>query len=161
MRSANVELPVMGLLDNYDGVNWRIKEMAAMLGSKTARHNLVRDVVDFAVGAHEAGIVVDFEEVPDATQPYFRQFAAELGPALHSVGLKLMMALPARDDAYDYKFFGRECDAIVRSLRRTGLSKISARFWTMYRHRSSSWVSPITRMTGRRRPRKPKRSQEK
>ena len=113
MRSANVELPVMGLLDNYDGVNWRIKEMAAMLGSKTARHNLVRDVVDFAVGAHEAGIVVDFEEVPDATQPYFRQFAAELGPALHSVGLKLMMALPARDDAYDYKSFGRECDAIV------------------------------------------------
>jgi peptidoglycan-N-acetylglucosamine deacetylase len=27
--------------------------------------------------------------------------------------LKLMIALPARDDAYDYKFFGKECDAIV------------------------------------------------
>ena len=113
MKSSNVELPIMGLLDNYDGVNWRIKEMAAMLGNKTARQDLVRDVVDFAVGAHEAGIVVDFEEVPDATQPYFRLFAAELAPALHSVGLKLTMALPARDDAYDYQFFGRECDAIV------------------------------------------------
>ena len=113
MRSANVELPIMGLLDNYDGVNWRIKEMAALLRNDAARHNLIRDVVDFAVGSHEAGIVVDFEEVPDATQPYFRQFASELGPALHSVGLKLMMALPARDDAYDYKHFGRECDAIV------------------------------------------------
>jgi peptidoglycan-N-acetylglucosamine deacetylase len=113
MRSANVELPLMGLLDNYDGLNWRIKEMAAMLGNQTARHNLIRDVVDYTVGAHQAGVVVDFEEVPDASQVHFREFAAELGPALHSVGLKLMIALPARDDAYDYKFFGKECDAIV------------------------------------------------
>jgi len=113
MKSANVELPLMGLLDNYDGRNWRIKEMAAMLGNKTARQNLVRDVVDYTVGAHQAGVVVDFEEVPDASQVHFREFAAELGPALHSVGLKLMIALPARDDAYDYKFFGKECDAVV------------------------------------------------
>ena len=113
MKSANIELPIMGLLDNYDGRTWRVKEMAAMLGNKTARQNLVRDVVDYTVGSHQAGVVVDFEEVPDATQPHFREFAAELGPALHSVGLKLMIALPARDDAYDYKFFGRECDAIV------------------------------------------------
>src|SRR6267378_4364153 len=113
MKSANVELPLMGLLDNYDGRNWRVKEMAAMLGNKTARQNLVRDVVDYTVGAHQAGVVVDFEEVPDASQVHFREFAAELGPALHSVGLKLMIALPARDDAYDYKFFGKECDAVV------------------------------------------------
>src|SRR5882724_883883 len=113
MKSANVELPLMGLLDNYDGRNWRVKEMAAMLGNKTARQSLVRDVVDYTVGAHQAGVVVDFEEVPDASQVHFREFAAELGPALHSVGLKLMIALPARDDAYDYKFFGKECDAVV------------------------------------------------
>ncbi len=113
MKSANVELPLMGLLDNYDGRNWRVKEMAAMLGNKTARQSLVRDVVDYTVGAHQAGVVVDFEEVPDTSQVHFREFAAELGPALHSVGLKLMIALPARDDAYDYKFFGKECDAVV------------------------------------------------
>src|ERR1700720_3460131 len=113
MKSSNVELPLMGLLDNYDGQVWRIKEMAAMLGSKTARRNLVRDVVDYTVGAHQAGVVVDFEEVPDATQPHFREFTAELAPALHAIGLKLMIELPARDEAYDYKFFGKECDAIV------------------------------------------------
>src|SRR5215467_63983 len=113
MHSANIELPLMGLLDNYDGLNWRIKEMAALLGNPTARHALIRDVVDFTVGSHQSGVVVDFEEVPDASQVHFREFASELGPALHSVGLKLMIALPARDDAYDYKFFGKQCDAIV------------------------------------------------
>jgi peptidoglycan-N-acetylglucosamine deacetylase len=113
MRSANVELPMMGLLDNYDGRSWRVKELVALLASKTARHNLVRDVADFTAGAHQAGVVVDIEEVPDATQPHFREFAAELGAALHARGLKLMIALPARDDSYDYGFFGKQCDAIV------------------------------------------------
>jgi peptidoglycan-N-acetylglucosamine deacetylase len=115
MKSLNppLELPMMGLLNNYDGAEWRIPEMAEMLASAEARRNLVHDVVQFAVQAHESGIVVDFEEVPDTSQAHFRQFAAELGPALHSVGLKLMIALPARDDAYDYGFFGKQCDAVM------------------------------------------------
>jgi len=115
MKSLNppVELPMMGLLNNYDGAEWRVPEMAQLLSSADARRNLVRDVVQFAVQAHESGIVVDFEEVPDTSQAHFRQFASELGPALHSVGLKLMIALPARDDAYDYEFFSKQCDAIM------------------------------------------------
>jgi len=115
IKSLNppVEIPMMALLNNYDGVQWRVEEMANLLASTEARQKLVRDAVEFAVEFHEAGIVVDFEEVRDTSQAHFRQFASELGPALHSVGLKLMMALPARDDAYDYGFFAKQCDAIV------------------------------------------------
>src|SRR5229473_1752002 len=108
-----IELPMMGLVNNYDGVEWRIKEMVQMLANPAARQNLVRDIVQYAVLSHEAGIVVDFEEVPDASQAHFRAFIGELAPAMHAVGLKLMIALPARDDAYDYEYFGKKCDAIV------------------------------------------------
>lgn len=113
MKSINVELPMMGLVNNYDGVNWRIREMVEMLGNPTARQKLVRDLAEFAVASREAGIVVDFEEIPDGSQVHYREFSEELGAALHAVGLKLMLALPARDDAYDYEFFGKQCDAIV------------------------------------------------
>jgi cellulose synthase/poly-beta-1,6-N-acetylglucosamine synthase-like glycosyltransferase/peptidoglycan/xylan/chitin deacetylase (PgdA/CDA1 family)/spore germination protein YaaH len=113
MKSANVELPMMGQLDNYDGGTWRMNEVVQLLANQDARRSLVRDVVEYAVEAHQAGIVVDFEGIPDKTQAHFRQFAAELAAALHSVGLKLMIQLPARDEAYDYKFFGKECDAVV------------------------------------------------
>ncbi len=113
MKSANVELAIMGQLNNYDGATWRVNEMAQLLANPDARHNLIRNVVEYAVEAHESGIVVDFEGIPDKNQPDFRDFAAELAPALHSVGLKLMIQLPARDESYDYKFFGKECDAIV------------------------------------------------
>jgi cellulose synthase/poly-beta-1,6-N-acetylglucosamine synthase-like glycosyltransferase/peptidoglycan/xylan/chitin deacetylase (PgdA/CDA1 family)/spore germination protein YaaH len=115
MRSLNppVELPMMGLLNNYDGAVWRVPELAGMLANPAARRHLVADVAEYAVEAHQSGIVVDFEEVPLKSQPHFREFIAELGPALHAVGLKLMIALPARDDEYDYAFFGRETDAII------------------------------------------------
>src|SRR6267154_591901 len=115
MKSFNppIELPMMGLVNNYDGVEWRIKEMVQMLANPAARQYLVRGIVEYAVESHEAGIVVDFEEVPDASQAHFRAFIGGLAPAMHSVGLKLMIALPARDDVYDYKFFGQKCDAIV------------------------------------------------
>jgi len=115
VKSVNptFELPMMGMLDNYDGYVWRIDEMAALLANPAARHTLIENATQYAVLAHEAGIVVDFEEVPDASQVHFRQFASELAASLHSAGLKLMIALPARDDSYDYEFFGKQCDAII------------------------------------------------
>src|SRR6266704_118230 len=72
-----LELPMMGLANNYDGVNWRIKEMMQMLANPTARQKLVRDIVEYAAESHEAGIVVDFEEVPDSSQAHFRAFIGE------------------------------------------------------------------------------------
>jgi peptidoglycan-N-acetylglucosamine deacetylase len=113
MRSANVEIPMMGMLNNYDGQNWRVQEMAEMLANPAARASLVRDTVQFAIQAREVGIVVDFEEVPQKSEAHLREFIAELGPALHAVGLKIMISLPAQDDTFDYAFYGKQCDAVV------------------------------------------------
>ncbi len=151
MRSANVELPIMGLLNNYDGTVWRVKEMAAFLASTTARRNLVRNVVEYAVEAHQAGIVVDLEEIPEASQPHFQEFIAELAPALHSVGLKVMIALPARDDAFDYKFFGKECDAVVlmnydQHWATSGPGPIAAQDWFVENLRQVMEVVPAQKI---------------
>jgi cellulose synthase/poly-beta-1,6-N-acetylglucosamine synthase-like glycosyltransferase/spore germination protein YaaH/peptidoglycan/xylan/chitin deacetylase (PgdA/CDA1 family) len=113
MRAANVEIPVMGMLNNYDGQNWRVQEMAEMLANPKARASLVRDTVQYAIDTREVGIVVDFEEVPQNSEAHLREFISELGPALHAVGLKVMISLPAQDDTFDYAFYGKQCDAVV------------------------------------------------
>src|SRR5258705_10862389 len=94
MKSFNppIELPMMGLVNNYDGVQWRIKEMAQLLASPAARQKLIRDIVEYAVEAHEAGIVVDFEEVPDASQAHFRAFIYGGCPPLPPPGFTLIMS---------------------------------------------------------------------
>src|SRR6202022_552629 len=105
--------PMMALVNNYDGTEWRVEELVKFLGNKGARQKLAAGLVDFAVAANQPGIVVDFEEVPDASQKYFREFADELGTALHAAGKKMMIALPARDQSYDYQFFAEKSDAII------------------------------------------------
>src|SRR5438046_6370724 len=66
MKSLNppVELPIMGLVNNYDGVEWRIKEMVQMLASPAARQNLAREIAEYAAESREAGVVVDVKEGP-------------------------------------------------------------------------------------------------
>src|ERR1700686_233940 len=61
IKSLNppVELPMMGLLDNYDGYVWRIDEMAALLANSGARRPLIQNVTEYAVEARQSGIVVD------------------------------------------------------------------------------------------------------
>ena len=111
--SPNFELPMMGLVNNSNGPTWRTKELAGLLANPDSRHRLTWNLTQFAVRAREAGIVLDFEDVPEASQKHYREFIAELAPALHAQGLKLMIALPAHDESYDYAFFGKQCDAII------------------------------------------------
>ena len=60
-----------------------------------------------------AGLVVDFEEIPEKSQKNFRDFVAELAANLHGSNLKLMVCLPAADWAYDYASIGKSADAII------------------------------------------------
>ncbi len=113
MQSAGIELPVMALVNNYDGTVWRIREMVEMLAQPTSRQRLVQALVKYATQARQAGIVLDFEEVPDQSQKHLRQFAAELAAGLHAANLKLMVALPAADSSYDYAYFATQADAII------------------------------------------------
>jgi len=92
---------------------WQVQAMTELLAKPDSRARLARDVTQFAVISKEAGIVLDFEEVPEKSQEQFEEFVGELAPALHAVGLKLMIALPARDDEYDYEYFGKVTDAII------------------------------------------------
>jgi peptidoglycan-N-acetylglucosamine deacetylase len=113
LKTINVELPMMPLLNNYDGNVWQIQPMAEMLANPASRQRLVSSLVQYDETHKDPGIVVDFEEVPDSSQKDFVAFIRELGAGLHADGLKLMVALPAADWTYDYKALADDSDAII------------------------------------------------
>ena len=113
MRATGVELPIMPLLQNSDGTVWHINEMAALLANPAARRKLTDALVQYDLTQHFTGVALDFEQVPDASQDDFRKFVQELAAAFHAQNLKLMVALPAADWAYDYKGIGQAADAII------------------------------------------------
>src|SRR5229473_2574861 len=112
-QNPPIKIPTMPLLNNSDGTNWLTDEMAAMLKSPAARGNLAQRSVQYLTQNHFAGLVVDFEEIPDKSQKDFSQFISELAADLHNSNLKLMVALPAADWIYDYAGIGKSADAVI------------------------------------------------
>ena len=113
IRDRGVELPVMSMVNNYDGKEWRVPQMVEMLARPASRERLSKELTEFATAQHQPGIVVDFEEVPESSQENFQRFIHDLATALHAGNLKLMVALPAADWSYDYKSFASQADAII------------------------------------------------
>jgi cellulose synthase/poly-beta-1,6-N-acetylglucosamine synthase-like glycosyltransferase/spore germination protein YaaH/peptidoglycan/xylan/chitin deacetylase (PgdA/CDA1 family) len=113
MQSNTIELPIMSMVNNYDGKTWVTKEMTEMLASPAARERLSKSLADFATSQHQAGVVVDFELMPQNSQPDFSRFIHDLAIAMHTANLKLMVAVPAADWSYDYKYLAEQADAVI------------------------------------------------
>jgi peptidoglycan-N-acetylglucosamine deacetylase len=113
MQTSQVELPIMAMVNNYDGKDWLVKPMAEMLANPVARQKLSKSLTDFATAQHDPGIVVDFELVPASSQQDFTRFIHDLGTDLHASNLKLMVGLPAADWSYDYKTLAADADAMI------------------------------------------------
>ena len=56
---------------------------------------------------------VDFEQVPKSSMEDFQHFIHDLGESLRAANLKLMVALPAADWSYDYKYLAAQADAMI------------------------------------------------
>jgi cellulose synthase/poly-beta-1,6-N-acetylglucosamine synthase-like glycosyltransferase/spore germination protein YaaH/peptidoglycan/xylan/chitin deacetylase (PgdA/CDA1 family) len=115
MESSGVELPVMALMNNSDGTNWQTSDLYTMMTSPAARRRLIQTAVQYVLAQKQAGLVIDFESLPEADQEDFTKFVEELGKAIHAAGstLKFMVALPAADWTYDYKTIAQHSDAII------------------------------------------------
>jgi len=115
LAARNVDLPVMSMINNYNAVTnqWCPPAFVQMLANPYARMHLATQIEEYADAEHEPGIVVDFESVPQSSMDDFQHFIHDLAGALHARGLKLMVALPAADWSYDYKYFASQADAII------------------------------------------------
>jgi peptidoglycan-N-acetylglucosamine deacetylase len=114
LKSRGIDLPVMPMVNNYDGQKgWCPPDFVRMLASAPARRNLAAQLEEYADDRHEPGIVVDFESLPQKSQPQFESFIHDLSVSLHAKNMKLMVALPAADWTYNYKYFASQADAII------------------------------------------------
>jgi cellulose synthase/poly-beta-1,6-N-acetylglucosamine synthase-like glycosyltransferase/spore germination protein YaaH/peptidoglycan/xylan/chitin deacetylase (PgdA/CDA1 family) len=113
LKTLDVTIPTMPLVNNYDGVNWRTEEMVAFLSKPASRQRLIGDLVRYTNAYKQDGIVLDFELIPSESQRNFRDFVKELTDAAHLYNKKVMVCLPAADSDYDYAYFGKNSDAVI------------------------------------------------
>ena len=113
VRSTRPELKIMALINNFDGRNWESDKLAEMLASHESRARCVQGLVDYANEHDFAGISLDFENIPDPSQPNLILFTDEVSAALHAAGREVSINLPVNNDSFDYRKLSAPVDYVI------------------------------------------------
>ena len=107
-------LRVVPLVNNYDNrtQNWDSRSLATMLRDPARRAALQAGLLAYVDQVHGGGLMIDFEQIPIASQPDFVAFMRELHARTLALGLRLNVALPLDDDSYPYAALGAASDRV-------------------------------------------------
>jgi len=112
MKSFNppIELPMM--VSSTTTTGWNAHQgNGTDAGQSRGAAESGASIVEYAVESQRPASLLILKKCPTRARLTSAP-SSGLAPAMHSVGLKLMIAA-ARDDVYDYEYFGKQCDAIV------------------------------------------------
>ena len=114
LKTSAAEMEVFPLVNNFDPVsNDFVPGIAAFFANHAARANFRREMLDFLKTDQYHGVMIDFESFPYSAQANYRALLAELGGDLHARGMKLYVAMPARNEDFDYAAIAAHVDGIV------------------------------------------------
>ncbi|MFB3815288.1 MAG: glycosyltransferase [Terriglobales bacterium] len=113
VEEEHAELEVLPLVNNFDGTNWVEGPVAQMLGDPQARARFRTELLAFLATDRYRGLTLDFEAFPKSAQPGYRALLTELEQDLHSRGMKLYVAVPARNEDFDYQDVAARSDSVI------------------------------------------------
>ena len=107
-------LRVVPVVNTYDGntQSWDGASLARTLHDRAGRRKLEDGLLTYVAQVHGGGLMIDFEQVPDAAQPDFVPFMRALHARTRAMNLRLNVALPLDDDSYPYAALGAACDRV-------------------------------------------------
>ena len=113
IHSQRPDLPIIPMIHNStDGV-WEPQTLAQQLATDAARTHLVNELLQFVQANHFQGVCIDFEEVPDASQPRLLAFMQALHSAFQAQHLIVSQAVPFDDAAFDYRAYAAANDYLM------------------------------------------------
>jgi peptidoglycan-N-acetylglucosamine deacetylase len=109
------DLPVVPLINNYnsDNQSWDGQMLSKMLSDPAARLSNIDNILKFIQSNNFAGVSIDYESIPPASQADFKQFIAELYAKLHPLNLEVSVNVPVADNSYDLKTLSQNSDFLI------------------------------------------------
>lgn len=113
IKSEQIDVKIMPLLNNFNGQNWQGKLLAKVLESPEYRKRLIANVTGYLKRNHYLGVNIDFEDIPKDSQQNMRNFMKELYDACHAQDLLVSQDMPAANKEFDYAYYASVNDFIV------------------------------------------------
>ena len=111
LKSEDTGTEVFPLVNNFDGANWI--DISSFLRDEDARAQFRQEIAAFLASDKYHGLMVDFEDMPKKTLPYFASLLNELSGDLHAKGMKLYVSVPAGNGDFDYRSVANAADGVV------------------------------------------------
>ena len=113
IRTRHPDLPIIPLLNNWNGRDWEGVKVGRVLASQPARTRVIEQLLAYVERHNFAGISIDFENIPTKAQPDFQRFMAELYTVFHPKNLSVSVNVPASDPAFDYRKLASSADYLI------------------------------------------------
>ena len=111
LKSEEAGTEVFPLVNNFDGANWI--DVSGFLRDDDARAEFRKEIATFLASDKYRGLMVDFEDIPPKTMPYFVALINETSSDLHARGMKLYVSVPAGNGDFDYASVAKAADGVV------------------------------------------------
>ena len=102
VRTTKPKTPILPMIQNAVDGKWDGPALARLLADPAARAERIQNIVSFLEANKYQGLTIDFEEVPDKSQPDLRSFLLEISQAFSAHGLALVLAVPFDNDSWPY-----------------------------------------------------------
>jgi cellulose synthase/poly-beta-1,6-N-acetylglucosamine synthase-like glycosyltransferase/peptidoglycan/xylan/chitin deacetylase (PgdA/CDA1 family)/spore germination protein YaaH len=104
---------VVDVVQNIANGAWNGPGTARLLANPARRASLVRSIDDALTANGDAGVMIDFETMPDGSVGLVRQFVADLHARLAPRHKLVTVTVPIDDEAWNPRSFAQVADKIV------------------------------------------------
>jgi cellulose synthase/poly-beta-1,6-N-acetylglucosamine synthase-like glycosyltransferase/spore germination protein YaaH/peptidoglycan/xylan/chitin deacetylase (PgdA/CDA1 family) len=111
LRAEDTGMEVFPMVNNFDGTDW--VDISPFLDDPESRSRFRQQLAVFLSTDKYRGVMIDFETLARKGQPGYTALLKELSEDLHAKGMKLYVAIQARNPDYDYSSLAAHADGIV------------------------------------------------
>lgn len=106
-------MPILPLVQNYKDEVWNSDILAAAVATEQSRQKLIAALAKTVEDNKFAGLTIDLEEVPKASQANLFEFMKEISAAFHERGWKIAQAVPFDNPDWNYKEYASISDYLM------------------------------------------------
>jgi peptidoglycan-N-acetylglucosamine deacetylase len=111
LKAEDTGMEVFPMVNNFDGTDW--VDISPFLDDPESRSRFRQQLAVFLSTDKYRGVMIDFETLARKGQPGYTALLRELSEDLHAKGMKLYVAIQARNPDYDYSSLAAHADCIV------------------------------------------------
>ncbi|MCL5773238.1 MAG: glycosyltransferase [Firmicutes bacterium] len=115
IRQNRPALKILPLVNNFNNqtMEWESGKLTKMLFDPGACRRTIDNLLQVIQSKGFSGICVDFESVPEKSQPALKVFMREIYARFHPLGYEVIQVVPIADQAFNYKALSQFCDYMI------------------------------------------------